>query len=125
MVQDGRLLFTMFSNSRLIRAHVPTSIGHSIPWRRQTDLGEEAAACMAGACAALDASAGGARLCPMDPALLRGGGSRPCPRGGGRPDDGLPRVRPQRLGITFCTSKTWAPLLRYHAVSKCRYGGAP
>ena len=53
MVQDGRLLFTMFSNSRLIRAHVPTSIGHSIPWRRQTDLGEEAAACMASACAAL------------------------------------------------------------------------
>lgn len=42
MMSDGRLLYCLPNNIDAFQSYVPTPVGHSVPWKKQSSLGEEA-----------------------------------------------------------------------------------
>ena len=42
MMSDGRLLYCLPNNIDAFQSYVPTPVGHSVPWKKQDSLGEEA-----------------------------------------------------------------------------------
>ena len=42
MIQNGELVYTLLDNTEVVQSHVPTSIGHSIPFLEEESAGEDA-----------------------------------------------------------------------------------
>ena len=42
MMSEGRLLYCLPNNIDAFQSYVPTPVGHSVPWKKQDSLGEEA-----------------------------------------------------------------------------------